>query len=100
MQKQRTIGKVGNAAGVFQVGGAYVFSIALGYGHACKLGRRSVTEIAVWPLFVVLHLPVSYSSACVEQVGEPADPQALFPQPAVEALHMRVLGWLARLDVP
>ena len=90
---------MGNARGVFQVGEAHVFSIALGYGHSRKLSRSSVTEAAVRPLFVVLHLPVSNFSACVEQVGEPADPQALFPQPAVEALHMRVLRWLARLDV-
>ena len=53
----------------------------------------------MWPLFVVLRLPVSHLPACVEQVVKPADPQALFPQPAVEALHVRVLGWLAGLDV-
>lgn len=91
---------MGNAAGVFQVGGAHVFSIALGYSHTRKLGRCSVPEAAVWPLFVVLHLPVSYLPARVEQVVKPVDPQALFPQPAMEALHVCVLRWLAGLDVP
>ena len=45
------------------------------------------------------NLPISNFPACIEQVHEPTYPQALFPQPAVEALHMRVLRWLARLDV-
>jgi hypothetical protein len=37
----------------FQVGAAHVFSIALGYSHARKLGRGSVAETAVWSLLVV-----------------------------------------------
>ncbi len=75
------------------------FFIALGFGHGRKLGRGSVVETAVWSLLVVLPLPVSYLPACVERVREPADRQALFAQSAVEALHMRILGWLARLNV-
>ena len=54
----------------------------------------------MWTLFVVLRLPVTHFPACVEQVGEPVHPQALLPQPSVEALHMRVLRRLAGLDVP
>ncbi len=90
---------MGNAAGGFQVSGAQVFSIALGYGHARKLGRGPVAETAVWTLLVIFHLPLANFPACVEQAGEPAYPQALFAQSAVEALHMCVLGWLARLNV-
>jgi hypothetical protein len=82
---------VGNAAGVFQVGGAHVFSTARGYGQACKLGLGSIAEAAVWPLLVVLRFPVRYLPACVEQVGEPAHLQALLAQPAMEALHVCVL---------
>jgi hypothetical protein len=40
---------VESAVGVFQVGGAHVFSIALGYGRPRKLGWRSVAETAVRP---------------------------------------------------
>jgi hypothetical protein len=90
---------VGNAAGVFQVGEAHVFSIAPGYGHLCELGRGSVAETAVWTLLVIFHLPISDLPAHIEEVAKPADPQALFAQSGVEALHMRVLGWLAGLDV-
>ena len=89
-----------NAAGVFQVSEAHVFSIALGYGHARKLGRGFVAETAMWSLLVVFRLPGTYLPACIEQVREPTDPQALFAQSAMKALHMRVLCWLARLDVP
>ena len=53
----------------------------------------------MWPLLVVFHLPVSDFPACIEQVREPTAPQALVSQPAVEALHMRVLRRLARLDM-
>lgn len=53
----------------------------------------------MWPLFVVFRLPMSNFPACIEQVREPTDPQALLPQPAVEALHMCVLRGLARLDM-
>ena len=58
---------------------------ARGYDHACKLGWRSVAEAAVWPLFVVFRLPVSHFPACIEQVREPTDPQALLAQSAVRA---------------
>jgi hypothetical protein len=44
---------VGNAARVFQVSEAHVFSIALGYGHSRKLGRGFVAETAMWSLLVV-----------------------------------------------
>ena len=53
----------------------------------------------MWTLLVVLRLPTRDLPACVEQVGEPAHPQALLAQPPVEALDMRVLRRLARLDV-
>lgn len=36
-------GNLGNASDVSQVGGANVFSVALGYCHARRLGQRSVT---------------------------------------------------------
>jgi hypothetical protein len=51
------------------VGGAHVFSIALGYGHSRKLGRRSVAETAVWPMLVVLHLPVRYLPSRIERAS-------------------------------
>jgi hypothetical protein len=35
----------------------------------------------------------------VEEIQEPADPQALLAKRTVEALDVRVLGWLAGLDV-
>ena len=44
---------MGNAARVFQVSEAHVFSIALGYGHSRKLGRGFVAETAMWSLLVV-----------------------------------------------
>ena len=53
----------------------------------------------MWTLFVVLRLPERNLPACVQQIGKPAHLQALFAQPAVEALYMRVLRRFARLDV-
>ena len=53
----------------------------------------------MWTLFVVFRLPVTDLPACVKQVGEPAHLQALFAQPSMEALHVRVLCRLTRLDV-
>src|ERR1700733_5387203 len=54
----------------------------------------------MWTLFVVLRFPITYLPACVKEVGEPAHSQALFAQPTMEALHVRVLRRLAGLDVP
>ena len=42
---------MGNANGVFQVGGAHVLSIAC---LACKFRRRLIVQTAVWPLLVVV----------------------------------------------
>jgi hypothetical protein len=52
----------------------------------------------VWP-FNVLLPPTCDLDACIEQVPEPTHTQALFSEPAVEALHMGVLDRLAGLDV-
>ena len=81
------------------MGGAQFFSIALGYDHARKFGRGPVADAAVWTLFVVLRLPKRGAPTCVEKVGEPTRPQLLFAQPPVKALHLRVLPWLARMDM-
>jgi hypothetical protein len=81
---------VGNAGGVFQADGVCVFPIALPPTDVGELGWRSVAETAVWPLLIVVLLPGSDLTSCVEQVHEPVHPQAFFPQSSVKALHVRV----------
>ena len=64
-----------------------------------ELIGRSVIEAAVWSNFVVLLSPVGDFEASVEEVTEPASPQALLSKLAVEALDMAVLHGAAGLDV-
>jgi hypothetical protein len=86
---------VGNAAGVFQVGDAHVFSIAQSPCLAVqtRLGF-CIVEAAARPLLVVLLSPICDLPASVEQVGEPIDPQALFAKLSVEATICPI--WRAR----
>ena len=86
---------MGNAGGVFQVGGAHVFSIAC---LACKLCRRPIIQAAVWSLFVVIIAPDGDLPSGVKQVLKPTDPQTLFAQSPVKAFDVRVLRGLAGLD--
>ncbi len=72
--------------------------------HSSGLWLRAQTRpgfcsrTAVWPFLVVLPLPmVTFPRASNRSAS--AHPQALFAQSAVKALRMRVLCWLARLDV-
>ena len=53
----------------------------------------------MWTLGALFVLPRSQLAARVKQVGEPIYPQELFSQPAMEAFHMRVLRWLAGLNM-
>jgi hypothetical protein len=48
---------------------------------------------------VILVAPAGDLSPGVEQVPEPTDVQALVSQAPIEALYVRILGWLSRLDV-
>jgi hypothetical protein len=50
-------------------------------------------------LEVIVPLPCEDLSSRVEEVPEPAYVQALVAQPAVEALDIGILDWLAGLDV-
>lgn len=88
-----------NAGGVFQADEVSDFATALALGCLRKLSRCSVAEAAVGPFFVVLFPPIGDFDACVKEVPEPAHAQALFPEPAMKALHMGVLDGLAGLDV-
>ena len=56
--RRRSCDKVGNAGSVFQVGEAHVLGIALLFVDGRELAWRSIAQAAVWPLFVVLRLPV------------------------------------------
>lgn len=90
---------MGNAGGVFQSDEVCVFSIALASSYSGAFSRGSVTQAAVWPFFVVLLSPIGDLDASIERVPEPAHSQTPFPEPSVKALHVRVLGRLAGLDV-
>ena len=56
--RRRSCDKVGNAGSVFQVGEAHVLGIAQLFVDGRELTWRSIAQAAVWPLFVVLRLPV------------------------------------------
>src|SRR5205085_6807856 len=64
-----------------------------------ELRRRPIPERRMWTLGVVLGSPGRDLSPRVPQIPEPTHVQALISQAAMEALHMRVLRGLARLNV-
>src|SRR5512146_515295 len=64
-----------------------------------ELRRRQIPQRAMRAFLVVLPLPRRDLAPRVEQVFEPTDVQAFFPQPPVEALQPPVLRRLAGLDV-
>ena len=90
---------MGNAEGVFQAGGACVFSVARFLDCLHELVGGSVVEAAVWPDFVVLLSPARYLDPRIEEVAKPVGSQALIAQLAVKALHMTVLRRATGLDV-
>ena len=86
---------MGNAFGVFKVGGAHVFFIVC---FACKLCRRPIVQAAVWSLFVVIMAPDGDLPSGVKQVLKPTDPQTLFAQPPVKgSWPAHVLAMIAPL---
>lgn len=87
-------------ASVFQADEVCLFSITLHSAGLRKLCRRAITQAAVGTFFVVLLSPTSNFSPRIEQVDEPVRAQTLFSQTCMEALHMRVLRGLARLNMP
>jgi len=94
---------VGNAGGecrgVFQGGFIAVFSIARDPCPFRKLLWRPVAQAAVRTLFVVLRPPRRDLPPRIEQILKPAHVQTLFSQSSVEALDLRVLRRLPRLNV-
>jgi hypothetical protein len=85
---------VENALAVFQARVARVFSIA----RSRKLCRCPVVQTAVGPLVVVVQTPACDFPPGVEQVIEPACPQAFFAKAAVKAFYHRVLRGVKRCE--
>ena len=61
--------------------------------------RRPVSQAAVRPLFVVFSPPHRDPFPRLEQIPEPAHPQALLPHPPVKTFHASVLHRTSRLNV-
>lgn len=82
--------KAGNVLGVFH------FCMA---GFGCERCWHQIIQAAVRPFVVVVITPSRDLFPYIEGILEPTHLQALLAQPSGEALHIRVLHGLARLNM-
>lgn len=61
-----------------------------------KLRRRSVIQVAVWSLFVMIHHPALGQVSCVPSVSELIYVRNVLRQPTTIAFTMLILNRLAR----